>query len=143
MEITKHDIHKVGFMDDKIFIQTKSGEIRSMPIAWFPRLEQATLEQRNDFELTHYGIHWEQIDEDLSYSGFFTFNKDKIENEKTDFQKLLARFPTLNLAELARVANVSPNLMRQYACGAKVPSKARIQKIKQTMKSIGRELASI
>lgn len=143
MEITKNDISRVGFIDNAIYIETKSGETRHMPLRWFPRLEKATETQRNDFELTYYGIHWEQIDEDLSYNGFFTFNKDKIDAEKNDFQKLLARFPALNLAELARIAGISPALMRQYACGAKTPSETRVRKIKQTMKTIGRELASL
>jgi hypothetical protein len=38
------------------------------PIEWFPRLRDATPEQRNAWELIGggYGIHWEDIDEDIS-----------------------------------------------------------------------------
>ena len=42
-----------------------------MPLDWFPRLEQASVEQRNEFELSAFGIHWEELDEDLSFEGFF------------------------------------------------------------------------
>ena len=39
------------------------------------RLEQASVEQRNEFELSAFGIHWEELDEDLSFEGFFKFQK--------------------------------------------------------------------
>jgi len=40
----------------------------SAPLDWFPRLQRATLEQRKDWPLiaTGVGIHWEEIDEDIS-----------------------------------------------------------------------------
>lgn len=37
----------------------------------FPRLRNATDEQRRQFTLSPFGIHWESLDEDLSYEGFF------------------------------------------------------------------------
>ncbi len=59
METTINDIQRVWFSDDKISIETKTGVIKSHPLRWFPRLEKATVEQRNKFELSHFGIHWE------------------------------------------------------------------------------------
>ena len=67
------EIQKVWFIDEKIFIKTSEGIEKSMPLKWFPRLEQATPEQRDSFELSPFGIHWEDIDEDLSFEGFFKF----------------------------------------------------------------------
>ena len=48
-----------------------------MPLSWFPRLQNATIEQRENYELSPFGIHWEELDEDLSFEGFFKFNKNK------------------------------------------------------------------
>jgi hypothetical protein len=41
------------------------------PLAWYPRLLNATQEQRDHWELSGagYGIHWPDIDEDLSTEG--------------------------------------------------------------------------
>ena len=72
------EIQKVWFINDKIFIKTSEGIEKSMPLKWFPRLEQATPEQRDNFELSPFGIHWEDIDEDLSFEGFFKFKKEKV-----------------------------------------------------------------
>ncbi len=42
-----------------------------MPLAWYPRLLQATEQQRKNWTVSGggYGIHWEEIDEDLSSEG--------------------------------------------------------------------------
>ena len=73
------EIQKVWFINEKIFIKTSEGIEKSMPLKWFPRLERATPEQRDKFELSPFGIHWEDIDEDLSFEGFFKFKKEKVE----------------------------------------------------------------
>ena len=66
---------KIWFNENHIFIQTHSGEEKSHPLAWFPKLLNATKEQREDFELPPFGIHWPKIDEDLSFEGFSSYHK--------------------------------------------------------------------
>jgi Protein of unknown function (DUF2442) len=39
------------------------------PLEWYPRLQQATAAQRANFEIMPMGIHWPEIDEDLSVAG--------------------------------------------------------------------------
>lgn len=68
-------IEAVWFDDDRILIRTASGEERSMPLAWFPRLYNASPAERDRFELSPMGIHWPDLDEDLSFEGFFTYSK--------------------------------------------------------------------
>jgi hypothetical protein len=51
-----------------------SGEERSMPLEWFPRLYTSQAE-REQFELSPFGIHWPGLDEDLSFEGFCTYSK--------------------------------------------------------------------
>ena len=43
----------------------------SVPLAWYPRLANATVAQRSHWEIAGagYGIHWPEIDEDLSTEG--------------------------------------------------------------------------
>ena len=47
------------------------GSKASYAFADWPRLANATKAQREDFYLSPCGIHWPQIDEDLSFSGMF------------------------------------------------------------------------
>ncbi|MGI9450206.1 MAG: DUF2442 domain-containing protein [Geminicoccaceae bacterium] len=39
------------------------------PLWWYPRLLQATPAQRAKVELSRYGVHWPDVDEDLSVEG--------------------------------------------------------------------------
>ncbi len=143
METTKKNIMRVWFSENQISIETKDGIVKSLPLRWFPRLEKATKIQRNNFELSHFGIHWTELDEDLSFEGFFTFNKDEIEAQKSDIQKVFARFPELNITELARRVGISPTLMRHYACNVKQPSPERTKQIIDTLHEVGRELMAV
>ena len=69
------EIQKVWFDDENIYIKTKEQIEKSMPLNWFPKLKNASDEQRLNFELSPFGIHWHSLDEDLSFEGFFKFNK--------------------------------------------------------------------
>jgi hypothetical protein len=53
---------------DMLTITLVDGRILSVPVAWFPRLQQATQEQRKEWRLIGdgEGLHWEAIDEDIS-----------------------------------------------------------------------------
>lgn len=70
---------KIWFDNKNIFLKTKGGVEKSMPLKWFPRLENATTQQRENFERSPFGIHWKSLDEDLSFEGFFKFKKEEIE----------------------------------------------------------------
>ncbi len=143
MKILKEDIKEVGFEKDTIFLITNDGKKQSMPLRWFPRLNNASKEERNNYTLSPYGIHWEKLNEDLSFSGFFTYNKDKIDQEKSEIQKIFAELPFLNLEVFSKEANISPILMRHYACGAKRPSAKRTQDIKAVLHKLGEQLQAI
>lgn len=54
---------------ETVTIRFKTAVPVSFPIKGNPRLEGATLEQLNDIELSPFGIHWPQLDEDLSFEG--------------------------------------------------------------------------
>ena len=52
-------------------VELEDGRRLEVPISWFPRLRKATPEQRRDLRLVGggIGIHWPQLDEDLSVRG--------------------------------------------------------------------------
>jgi hypothetical protein len=62
---------KIWF-DDFVNLEMDDGRTSRLPLAEFPRLKYATDQQRAAYTLSPFGIHWESIDEDLSYDGFFS-----------------------------------------------------------------------
>ncbi len=56
---------------DVLSVDLKDGRTISVPLAWFPRLLAATPAQRSNWKVAGggYGIHWPDIDEDLSTEG--------------------------------------------------------------------------
>lgn len=64
-------VMRVAVEDARLVVDLMDGRTIAVPLAWYPRLANATPEQRNRFELAGggYGIHWPDIDEDLSTEG--------------------------------------------------------------------------
>lgn len=62
---------KIRLTDSEIWIQTKDGKTASEMFVDYPRLKYATQEQRNNYTTDDFGIHWEELNEDLSFEGFF------------------------------------------------------------------------
>lgn len=61
----------VRFDDQSLIVELMDGRTISAPLAWYPRLLNATPDQRSHSEKCGggYGIHWPDIDEDLSTEG--------------------------------------------------------------------------
>jgi hypothetical protein len=61
----------VQFKDDSLSVRLMDGRWISVPLAWFPRLLGASGAQRENWQVAGggYGIHWPEIDEDLSTEG--------------------------------------------------------------------------
>lgn len=57
------------FRDGQIVISMQSGAELRFPVANNPRLASGTPEQLNNIELSPFGIHWPDLDEDLSFRG--------------------------------------------------------------------------
>ena len=58
----------IGVTDDLLTAQLVDGRTISVPLAWYPRLVDATPKERDNWELHNEGqhIHWPDLDEDLS-----------------------------------------------------------------------------
>lgn len=61
----------VEIADDALVVELVDGRTISVPLEWFPRLRDATPEDRTDWRLIAggIGIHWERLDEDVSVRG--------------------------------------------------------------------------
>lgn len=62
---------RIWFEDDMLHVLLTDGRVVAVPLEWFPRLRDATADQRNNWRLIGrgVGIHWEDVDEDISVAG--------------------------------------------------------------------------
>ena len=62
---------EVAIDEDELMVLLADGRRICVPLTWFPRLLRATPTQRSNFELLGdgKGIHWPDLDEDLSVAG--------------------------------------------------------------------------
>ena len=59
----------VEFTANSLVLRLADGRTIATPIAWYPRLASATPAQRVNVELSALGVHWPDLDEDLSVAG--------------------------------------------------------------------------
>ena len=64
-------VSAVEITDDTLTVSLMDGRVISVPLVWYPRLLNATTRQRQNWQLAGagYGIHWPDVDEDLSTEG--------------------------------------------------------------------------
>lgn len=64
-------VKDVHFTEDTLSVDLFDGRTITVPLAWYPRLLHATAEQLANWKICGggYGIHWPDVDEDLSTEG--------------------------------------------------------------------------
>jgi hypothetical protein len=64
-------VKNVHVDEDVLSVDLLDGRTISVPLAWYPRLLHATAEQRSNWKVAGagFGIHWPELDEDLSTEG--------------------------------------------------------------------------
>lgn len=71
LEIAVPEAQNVAVSPDTLSVDLSDGRTIAVPLAWFPRLLHATPAERDNWRLIGrgHGIHWEEIDEDISVEG--------------------------------------------------------------------------
>jgi len=59
------------FDEHTMWVELTDGRTVGVPLAWFPRLLRATPQQRQSYRIgvTGQGLHWDELDEDISVAG--------------------------------------------------------------------------
>ena len=136
--ITKNEIKNVWLTDEAIHIETSDGRQAKELFSEFPRLQFATPEQRKKYTLNNFGIHWDNLDEDLSYDGFF-YDKTPENSLGETFKKLYG----INVSAVSRRAGLPQSLMASYVSGIKKPSSKRKKEIEGVLHQLGQELLAV
>ncbi len=68
---------KVRFDEHSMWVDLSDGRTIGVPFAWFPRLLNAKPSQREKVEIGRHGLHWDEIDEDISVAGLLAGRRDQ------------------------------------------------------------------
>ncbi|MDH0053842.1 DUF2442 domain-containing protein [Pantoea ananatis] len=66
----------VRFDESTMWVELSDGRTMGVPLVWFPKLLNASERDRNDFELSKRGIHWDVLNEDISVDGLLAGRGD-------------------------------------------------------------------
>ena len=131
-------ISKIWFADDRIYGLTDDGRELWQSLLYYRRLRNATDEERANYEMDDEGIHWYELDEDVSFESF-----EYDDPEPTGISRIFLSHPELNASAVGRRLGISQSLMAQYINGTKKPSKERERLIMDEILLISQELQKI
>ena len=131
-------ISKIWFADDRIYGLTDDGRELWQSLLYYRRLRNATDEERANYEIDDEGIHWYDLDEDVSFESF-----EYDDPEPTGISLIFLSHPELNASAVGRRLGISQSLMAQYINGTKKPSKERERLIMDEIILISQELQRI
>jgi Protein of unknown function (DUF2442) len=82
LQATSPEPLAVRFDADSFWIDLADGRTLGVPLAWFPRLLHGTPEQRAGVSLSRVGLHWDELDEDISVAGLLAGRADQTRARK-------------------------------------------------------------
>ncbi len=130
-------ITRIWFADDRIYGLTDDGRTLWQSLLYYRRLRTASDSERARYEMGLDGIHWPQLDEDVSFESF-----EYEQPEPEGMSRFFLSHPEINIAAVARRVGISQSLFAQYVNGIKCPSEARRKEILAVVRGLGVELAA-
>ena len=130
-------IIEIWFDSDYIYGKDETGKKYKQSLLWYPKLREASDEERSQYTFGMGGIHWRGLDEDISFESF-----EYEDAEPSGLQRFFLTHKEINVAEFARRMGMNPTLLRNYINGFKKPSKEREQEILDHIHKLGEELAA-
>lgn len=122
IELKIPSAENVTVTGDTLSVDLSDGRTISVPLAWFPRLQHASAEERKHWRLIGrgQGIHWEEIDEDISVEGLLAGRPSG--ESQASFKKWLAartslptkRSPHLSAAEARRLRKETTRIRKHW-----------------------------
>ncbi|HET9571238.1 MAG TPA: DUF2442 domain-containing protein [Bacteroidales bacterium] len=139
MDKVKMNVQKIWFKDDRIFILTDDNYELSQSLKWYPRLKEATNTQRKKCRQSALGLHWDDLDEDISFESF----QWKDTETNNPIEQVFSKLPELNRSQVAARMGIPQSTLASYINGSKIPSQSRLREIQETLHKIGKELMDI
>ncbi len=131
-------IKKIWFDKDHIYGEDENGKVYSQSLLWYSKLLNATDDERCQYRFGFDGIHWRNLDEDISFESF-----GYEDAEPSQLQKFFLTHKELDIGEFAKRAGIDATLLKNYVNGFKYPSKECEQKIVNSIHDMGREYITV
>jgi hypothetical protein len=128
-------IKEIWFDAEHIYGRDEEGNEYNQSLLWYPKLRMATDEERAAYTFGFDGIHWRELDEDISFESFAYDDA-----EPTSLQRFFLTHKEINVAEFARSLGINATLLRNYINGFKKPSAEREKAIIDHIHKLGREM---
>ena len=128
-------ITKIWFDADYIYGKDDKGKEYKQSLLWYPKLRDASDDERKKYTFGMGGIHWRNLDEDISFECF-----EYEDAEPSALQRFFLTHKEINVAEFARSMGINPTLLRNYINGFKKPSKEREEEIMYHIHKLGEEM---
>ncbi|MFR9564843.1 MAG: DUF2442 domain-containing protein [Rikenellaceae bacterium] len=132
------EVKDVRFDDNYIYLVDKSGRKYKQSLLWYSALRDATDQQRQNYTISMLGLHWRDLDEDVSFESF-----EYDDAEPTELQRFFLTHKEVNIAEFAKRVGINATLLRNYINGFKQPSKEREQEILRHIHKMGEDFMAV
>lgn len=132
-------ITKIWFDNDYIYGEDEAGVTHRQSLLWYNALKNASDEERNRYSFGFTGIHWRELDEDISFESF-----EYEDAEPSPLQRFFLLHKEINIAEFSKRLGINATLLRNYINGFKKPSQEKEKQlllgIKQYIENLSAEL---
>jgi hypothetical protein len=82
LQATSPEPLSVRFDADNFWVELADGRTLGVPLVWFPRLLNGSAKARAKVELSRTGLHWDELDEDISIAGLLAGRGDQTRARK-------------------------------------------------------------
>ena len=130
-------ITKIWFDSDHIYGLSDEGITYRQSLLWYPVLKDASYSQREDYKFGFRGIHWRNLDVDISFESFA--DEDA---EPTALQRFFLVHKEIKISEFSKLIGIDASLLRNYVNGFKKPSKEREKQILAGIHNLASEYAA-
>jgi len=131
-------IEKIWFDGDYLYGLGDDGKTYRQSLLWYQQLRDATDEERSKYKFGLDGIHWRNLDEDVSFESF-----EYDDAEPSKLQRFFLTHKEINVSEFAKLVGINASLLRNYINGFKKPSAEREEMILEEIRNVGRELVAV
>jgi len=130
-------ITRIWFDTDYIYGVDESGKEYRQSLLWYQNLKNATNEERMNYKFGFRGIHWRELDVDISFNSFAADDA-----EPTSLQRFFLTHKEIKISEFAKKIGIDATLLRNYINGFKKPSKEREQVILKGIHTLAKDYAA-
>lgn len=131
-------IIRIWFDDEYLYGMDETGKEYKQSLLWYPNLKNANDEARSNYRFGFRGIHWPELDEDISFDSFS--DEDAV---PTPLQRFFLIHKEIKISEFAKLIDIDATLLRNYINGFKKPSKAREEVILNGIHTLANQYASV